>query len=219
MRQKEQKFLKKEISLIAFVLLVFVVFSCIKSKGLPIYGNRDFDEKGDTVYHTIPEFSFIDQNCEVVTEKKFKGKIYIADFFFTTCQGTCPIMTNSLSNAQSALKEFEEEVLFLSHTVDPETDSCSQLLEYGKEKGADFNNWTFVTGSKKSLYNQAVKYLVVASDQVDEELHFIHSDQLVLIDKKGRIRGMYSGVDEVAVNQLIEDVELLINESENISKK
>lgn len=218
MRQKEQNLLKKGSSLLAILIFGLIFFSCSKSKKLPIFGNRDFDEHGDTIFHTIPDFSFVNQNCEVVTEEKFKDKIYIADFFFTTCQGTCPIMTNSLTNVQKALSELEEEVLILSHTVDPETDSCSQLLKYGEEKGVDFKNWTFVTGSKKSLYNQAAKYLVVASDQVDEELHFIHSDQLVLIDKRGRIRGMYSGVDEVAVEQLIEDLELLIKESKNVSE-
>jgi len=181
---------------------------------LPKYGERDFDENGDTVFHVIPDFSFTNQFDEEITQNTYSGKIYIADFFFTTCPGICPIMTGELTRVQEALREAEVEVMFLSHTVDPEHDSTSVLLAYGKRKGADFTTWNFVTGSKSKLYHIAETYLVVANHNPAEEMEFVHSDKLVLVDKSGRIRGLYSGIETREVDQLIKDVKTLVKEYE-----
>lgn len=210
------KELSSRISL-ASALLIFVVLlfaSCQNQTLLPKYGERDFDENGDTIFHTVPDFSFVNQFDEEVTQEIYSEKIYIADFFFTTCPGICPIMTSELSRVQQTLKKAGVEVLFLSHTVDPQHDSTSVLLEYGKKKGADFKNWNFVTGSKRSLYQMAESYLVVANHNPGEEMEFVHSDKLVLLDRKGLIRGLYSGIETREVDQLIKDVKTLMEEYE-----
>lgn len=197
--------------LVSFSILL-VACQTKKNSILPIFGERETDEKGDTIYQQIPEFSFVNQFGDSITQKKFDSKIYIADFFFTTCPGICPVMTKQLKRVQSAFEQDEEKILILSHTVDPETDSIPRLLEYGKEQGANFNTWDFVTGSKKKLYKMAEKYLVVANEDPNTEIHFVHSDKLVLIDKQKRIRGMYSGIDSLEVNKLIQDIKTLKQE-------
>ncbi|MFT6745697.1 MAG: protein SCO1/2 [Glaciecola sp.] len=198
------------ISSVAFIALFAV--SCHSPESLPIYGNRDFDSAGDTIFHTIPDFEFTNQFDKKVNQDSYKGKIYIADFFFTTCPGICPIMTDELFRVQKELQKLPNDILILSHTVDPESDSTAALLAYGKSKGADFTSWNFVTGSKRKLYRMAESYLVVANHNPGEEMEFVHSDKLVLIDKQGRIRGLYSGIETREVDQLIADVKLLIKE-------
>ena len=199
-------------STVVIVTLLFV--SCQEATPLPIYGERDFNEVGDTIYHTIPSFTFTNQYNKKVSHELYAGKIYIADFFFTTCPGICPIMTGELSRVQKDLKGLSEEVLILSHTVDPESDTTAALLAYGVKKGADFSTWNFVTGTKSRLYHMAESYLVVANHNPGEEMEFVHSDKLVLIDKEGRIRGLYSGIETREVNQLVRDVKTLIKEYE-----
>lgn len=193
---------------IELVFLFFVIFftSCDNEKQFPIYGERDVDENGDTLYHTVSNFEFTNQFGKKVNQDKYKGKVYVADFFFTTCPGTCPIMTRALSRVQKELSGSEEKPLILSHTVDPEADSIPALLEYGKQKEADFSTWDFVTGYKADLYQIATDYLVVASEDVNEDTNFIHSDLLILVDRKGQVRGMYSGIEPREVDQLIKDV-------------
>lgn len=212
MHQEELKSHKNKTSLLFFLPFFIFLISCDSNRELPIFGERELDLNGDTLYHVIPSFSFTNQFGKQVSETDYEGKVYVADFFFTTCPGTCPVMSNSLFRVQEAFKSSKEPVHMLSHTVDPETDQPKVLLEYGTEKGADFTKWNFVTGSKRLLYEQAAKYLVVAQEDVTSELHFIHSDKLVLIDRSGRIRGMYSGVNEKEVDQLIEDLKIVLTE-------
>lgn len=190
--------------------ILFVACNNPKSTKLPIYGEKDiFGE--DTIYHEIPSFAFINQNNQSVTSDNFKDTVYIADFFFTTCPGICPIMTKQLVRVQEEILKNNLPVKILSHTVDPETDSTEVLLNYAKEMGADLNIWTFVTGEKQNLYKLAESYLVVANEDPDTEIHFVHSDKLVLIDTQNRIRGMYSGIDSLEVNQLIKDLKILLH--------
>ncbi|MFT6716904.1 MAG: protein SCO1/2 [Saprospiraceae bacterium] len=197
-----------------FLLGTLMLISCQGADTLPIYGERDFNVSGDTVFHSIPDFEFVNQFNEQINQDLYKGKIYIADFFFTTCPGICPIMTGELSRVQGELKGLEEDVLILSHTVDPESDSTAVLLAYGKKKGADFSTWNFVTGTKSKLYRMAESYLVVANHNPGEDMEFVHSDKLVLIDKKGKVRGLYSGIETKEVDQLIRDTKTLITEYE-----
>lgn len=202
----------QNLSKLIFLFLLVAMFSCQNEEPLPIYGERDFNAVGDTVFHTIPPFEFTNQFDEKVSQDLYKGKVYIADFFFTTCPGICPIMTGELERVQKDLKTLDSQVLILSHTVDPESDSTAALLAYGNKKGADFDTWNFVTGSKSSLYQMAESYLVVANHTPGEEMEFVHSDKLVLVDRKGRIRGLYSGIETREVDQLIKDVKILLNE-------
>ena len=207
MHPEKSKLLGK---LLISLSILFVACNNPKSAKLSIYGEKDiFGE--DTIYHVIPNFAFINQNNQSVTSEDFKDTVYIADFFFTTCPGICPIMTKQLVRVQEEILKNNLPVKILSHTVDPETDSTEVLLNYAKEMGADLNIWTFVTGEKQNLYKLAESYLVVANEDPETEIHFVHSDKLVLIDTQNRIRGMYSGIDSLEVNQLIKDLKTLLH--------
>lgn len=196
-------------SIIAIVLL----FGCgpqPSQNPLPIYGEKDISSVGLEVDHTIPEFSFQNQNGKEITLKDYKGKVFIADFFFTTCPTICPIMTDQLARVQKELKG--EDYKILSHTVNPEFDTENVLLDYANNKSADLSNWDFVTGKKYKIYRQAAEYLIVAAQDTTQEIEFVHSEKLVLIDKKGRVRGSYDGTNTEAVDQLIIDTKWLIKQ-------
>ena len=138
------------------------------------------------------------------------GKVYIADFFFTTCKTICPQMTLQLARAQKELKG--EDYFILSHTVNPEYDTTAVLLSYANAMGADLTNWDFVTGDAQKIYRQAASYQVVALADTTQVIPFVHSEYLVLVDKQKRVRGLYDGTDSLEVNKLIEDTKWLIRQ-------
>ena len=192
-------------------LIIIFLYSCGINPSidpLPIYGEKDIDEFGNDVDHVIRDFSFTNQNGEVVSLEKFKNTVFISDFFFTTCPSICPIMTKQLARVQKELKG--EEYGIISHTVNPEFDTENVLLEYSKKQNADLNNWDFVTGDKQAIYKQAAEYLIIAGQDTTQEIEFVHSDKLVLIDQKGRIRGLYDGTENESVDKLINDLKWLI---------
>ena len=203
---------RREISIFFVIITALGLYSCGSKDKLPVYGERELGDKGDTLYHTIPAFSFVNQFGETITNNKFDNHIYVADFFFTTCPGTCPIMTTSMVDLQSQIGK-GKLVKFLSHTVNPETDSIAALLSYAEKKGADFSSWDFVTGNKQELYEIAAQYFAVAAEDVTDDLNFIHSEHLILVDKKGRVRGLYSGVVQQEVAQLEKDIKVLLLEN------
>lgn len=187
-----------------------------KKDHLPIYGPKsevinavDEFKVGDTIYHHIPFFSFTNQNGKTITSADYKGKIYVADFFFATCPSICPIMTDNLVKVQAKTKGLENFKI-LSHTVNPEGDSISMLKKYAELMGADERNWDFVRGERDYTYKIAAQGYFQNAD-VDSLAPggFLHSAQFTLIDTQGRIRGIYDGTDSSAVNLLIEDVYLL----------
>jgi protein SCO1 len=199
---------------ICFVLLIF-----INCKGtinhekfvLPVYGEKKAvgNEVRDTIYHTIQPFYFTNQYNEAVTEKTIEGKIYVADFFFATCQSICPQMSSQLVTVQKAFIQ-DDSVLILSHTVNPLHDTVAVLNGYAQSYGAVKNKWHFLTGTKKEIYAMAKKsYLVNALEDDGTPEGFLHSELFLLIDSKKRIRGMYDGTDSVAVAKLIADIKLL----------
>ncbi|WP_299244866.1 SCO family protein [uncultured Aquimarina sp.] len=160
-------------------------------------------------YHKIKDFSLLNQNGEKVTQSNYENKIYVADFFFTTCQTICPIMTGNMKNIQKELKN-DSEVLLLSHTVIPETDDVPQLKKYAIEKGVDDTKWNLVTGDKKHIYDLARKsYLVAKTDGDGGPYDMIHTENFVLVDKKKRIRGFYDGTKEEEIKRLLDDIEVL----------
>lgn len=163
-------------------------------------------------YHTIADFSLINQNGETITEDDYKDRIYVADFFFTTCQTICPIMTDHMVQIQEALAQ-DNNVLLLSHTVTPEIDSVPQLKKYAIEKGVNDEKWNLVTGDKKEIYDLARKSYLVAKDNPYEEFDLIHTENFVLVDKKKRIRGFYDGTDSEAIEKLLEDIQILKKEN------
>ncbi|AXT57540.1 SCO family protein [Aquimarina sp. MMG015] len=163
-------------------------------------------------YHKIADFNLLNQNGEKVTQSNYEDKIYVADFFFTTCQTICPIMTDHMKLIQGRLKN-DPDIKLLSHTVIPETDGVPQLKEYAIRKGVDDTRWNLVTGDKKHIYDLARKsYLVAKSNGDGGPYDMIHTENFVLVDKKKRIRGFYDGTDLEEIERLLEDIEVLKNE-------
>lgn len=185
-------------------------------KKLPILGNHKLDTtlidgkiKIDTIFHTIPSFSLINQNGETINQSVVDGKVYVVDYFFTTCQSICPIMSKQLDRVYKEQKD----IMILSHTVDPETDTPAALKEYAGKFNADPKRWIFLTGDKPKLYELArTGYLLDAQEGNGGEEDFIHTQNFALIDKKGRIRGYYDGTDSSSVDQLITDIGFLLEE-------
>ena len=163
-------------------------------------------------YHTIADFSLINQNGKTVTQDTYNNKIYIADFFFTTCQTICPIMTDHMIILQNKLK-LDKDVMLLSHTVTPEIDSVAQLKKYALNKGVLDSKWNLVTGDKKEIYQLARKsYLAVKSTGDGGEYDMIHTENFILVDQKKRIRGYYDGTLEEDIESLLNDIDILKQE-------
>lgn len=160
-------------------------------------------------YHTIADFSLTNQNGETVTQEHYKDKIYIADFFFTTCPSICPIMTKNMADLQKELMN-DDDVLLLSHSVTPEIDSVAQLKKYAIENGVDAAKWNLLTGDKKQIYDLARKsYLAVKTDGDGGPFDMIHTENFILVDKEKRIRGFYDGTKKKDMDQLLTDLEIL----------
>ena len=170
------------------------------------------DANGDTIYHTIPEVSLIAQNGKEFRSSDFKNKIVVADFFFTSCGGTCPRMNSQMSRIQQALAT-DSNLRLISYTVDPERDSVPALQKYAERFKADTAQWKFLTGPKKVLYDLARYgyFLAVQPGNGDSE-DFIHSPDLVLLDRHSRVRGYYNGTDSALVDSLIVDIKILMKE-------
>lgn len=166
--------------------------------------------------HIINDFSFLDQNNKVITAEVVKDKIWVAEYFFTTCTTICPIMNEEMKNIQKAFAK-DEEVKILSFTVDPDVDTPERLKEYAENHDYVEGQWYFVSGSKERLYDFARKSVFVlkpaeAQNLGDAGSDFIHTNNFVLVDYKGRIRGYYDGTNTKEVQQLIEDIQLLKDE-------
>ena len=159
-------------------------------------------------YHKISDFSLTNQNGETVTQKNYDNKIYVADFFFTTCQSICPIMTKNMKDLQDRLIE-DSAVLLLSHTVFPEIDSVEVLKKYAIENNVIDSKWNLVTGDKKEIYDLARKSYLATKDSNFGDYDMIHTENFVLIDKKKQIRGFYDGTDKDEINRLINDIKIL----------
>lgn len=161
-------------------------------------------------YHKISPFSLINQNGDTITEQFYHGKIYVADFFFTTCQDICPIMTRNMHILQEKLKN-DEEVFLLSHTVMPEIDTVETLKKYSIDYNVNDNKWNLVTGDKEQIYNLARKSYLAAEDVEFKKYDLIHTENFVLIDKESQIRGFYDGTKIDDINLLLDDLEILKN--------
>ncbi len=181
--------------------------------------NPKFDQPAfDTVFHTIPQFSFVDQDNKIFTDEKTKGKIYVANFIFTRCGLICPKVTNQLARVQDTFLN-KSEVIFVSHTVDPRFDTPEVLKKYAEKNEAINGKWYFITGEKKELYKMALKgYFVPISDasEYDKAISnpdeaFIHSEKMILVDKEGIIRGFYDGTDPKEVDRLMVEIKVLLD--------
>jgi protein SCO1/2 len=160
-------------------------------------------------YHKIADFSLTNQNGETITQQNYEDKIYVADFFFTTCQTICPIMTKNMEQIQKAIIN-DDDIMLLSHSVTPKIDSVAQLKKYAIEKGVIDRKWNLVTGDKKQIYELARKsYLAVKTDGNGDQFDMIHTENFMLIDKKRQIRGFYDGTNPEDIELLLQDIETL----------
>ena len=216
--RKYKLFLSTVIVLSAIILTLF--YSALKPKKmLPIYNPSmvnpelvDSTVQYISKYHTIADFSFTNQNGKIITQKDYDGKIYVADFFFTTCGSICPKMTMNLAVIQKEIIN-NPKVMLLSHTVFPETDSVSVLKNYAVKNGFIDNKWNLVTGDKKQIYTMARKsYLAVKLGKPNELYDMVHTENFVLVDSKRRVRGFYDGTKEEDIQRLIDDINFLCSE-------
>lgn len=219
------RFLKrfKILLIVLFVLSVIITtsfyFVLKPKKSLPIFTPSMVNpELVDTTIqyvankHFISDFSFINQNGKTVTQKDYEGKIYVADFFFTTCKTICPMMSDNMSWLQEQTKN-NSKVMLLSHSVTPEIDSVPVLKQYAIQKGAIDGKWNLVTGNKKDIYYIARKsYLAVKTGKPEELYDMVHTENFVLVDDKRRVRGFYDGTKREEVEKLLEDILFLCKE-------
>lgn len=166
-------------------------------------------------YHRIADFSLTNQNGEKITQKNYENKIYIADFFFTTCPTICPIMTDNMTYLQEKLLK-NKNILLASFSVTPDIDNVEVLKDYALKKGVLSYKWNLLTGNKKMIYDLARKsYLVVKNDGDGGKYDMIHTENFVLVDKEKRIRGFYDGTNKEEMEKLLNDVEILKNSYKN----
>lgn len=201
-------------NILSILTILIITASCIKQKQseyLPILGEREVNGS-DTSYHVIAPFQFVDQDSTLITNTTFKDKIYVADFFFTSCRTICPIMKTQMLRVYERTKAMPD-VLILSHTIDPEFDTVTLLHDFAERLGVETHRWHFVTGVKDSIYKIAqTSYFATAMEDKSVPDGFIHSGAFLLVDKKGRIRGKYDGTKETDVDRLVTDIDILRKE-------
>ena len=199
------------------IIVIILIYNVLNVKQpLPIWSPAKVNEEmvDESIrhvekYHTIADFSLTNQNSETVTQDTYKDKIYIADFFFTTCQTICPIMTDHMYQIQKKIVN-DDDVMLLSHSVTPKIDNVTQLRKYANENGVIDRKWNLVTGDKKQIYELARKsYLAVKTNGNGDQYDMIHTENFLLIDKKRRVRGFYDGTKPEDIERLLEDIETL----------
>ena len=203
--------------ILAFSAVAITLFYTIlkPAETLPIYQPAEVNEKlvdssiiHISKYHKISDFELTNQNGQKITQEFYNNKIYVADFFFTTCQDICPIMTKNMFRLQEELKD-DNDILFLSHTVIPEVDTVQQLKKYAVENNVDDSKWNLVTGEKKQIYDLARRSYLAVEDAEYGKFDMIHTENFILIDKQRQIRGFYDGTNDDEIEQLISDIIIL----------
>lgn len=211
---------------LSLIFLLNIVLGCSQSpKELPYLGNKETAEKMidgkmvvDTIYHKIPDFEFINQDSVKITQEFVAGKIYIADFFFTTCPTICPKMKTQMLRIYEKYKD-NPNVILLSHSIDPRHDTPAVLKEFRSNLGIKGNSWQMVTGDKAKIFEIGQKsYMVSAADDPTQPGGVVHSGAFILVDKDRHIRGIYDGTVPAKVDNLMEDMEILLNESSSNHK-
>ncbi len=214
------KITKYIIPYLLFVTHCLFLIACNNSQEkLPILGNREAITKivngkqiTDTLYHQISDFEFINQDSVKITQKDFAGKIYVADFFFTTCPTICPKMKTQMLRIFKKFKD-NQKVAILSHTIDPRHDTPAVLKEFSINLGIQSSMWQMVTGDKAKIYEIGQKsYMVSATDDPTQPGGIVHSGAFILVDKNRHIRGIYDGTEPEKVDKLMADMEILLKE-------
>jgi len=218
-----------------FFLLVALTFGCnqndesANNRVLPILGNRDVEYKlldgvevADTIYPTVPLFSYINQDSLRVRTSDFKGKVFVADFFFSNCPSICPPMTTNMKRLNIMTQDLAEKVQFLSFSIDPKRDTPSRLKDYIKLNGIEAKNWSFLTGvPAEETHEMAGSYFSFAKQDDEVPGGFGHTSYFVLVDTKGYVRGIYDGLKTEAIDSLAIDLRKLLEYEYNFrgSKK
>ena len=195
------------------VIIIWLFYNVLNRKTLPVFTPSMVNPElvDSTIQyvankHNIANFSFTNQNGKIITQKEYEGKIYVADFFFTTCGTICPMMTDNMVWLQDQIKD-NPKVMLLSHSVTPDIDSVSVLKAYAKRKGVLDTKWNLVTGNKKDIYYIARKsYLAVKTGKPSELYDMVHTENFVLVDDKKRVRGFYDGTKREEVEKLLQDI-------------
>ena len=216
---KDYKYFAIVLSILS-IIIVSIIYNILKvEKPLPIYQPAlvntelvDSTIQHKKKYHKIADFNLTNQNGKTITQEDYKDKIYVADFFFTTCQTICPIMTDNMSQIQKEILN-DNDVMLLSHSVTPKIDSVAQLKRYALKKGVNDAKWNLVTGDKKQIYELARKSYLAVKDAGDGgPFDMVHTENFMLIDKKRQIRGFYDGTKTEDIQILLEDIKTLKKE-------
>ncbi len=198
-----------------FFFSILLISACQEKKTLPILGHKDTvvkQGKVDTIYHQIPSFRFLNQDSTWVSDKNLEGKIYIADFFFTSCPTICPKMKTQMLRLYERYAN-ENQIALLSFSIDPDFDRPHVLNAYATRLQVKAPKWNLVTGEKSKIYELGQKsFMVTAQEDKNEAGGFVHSGAFILVDKQRHVRGIYDGTKEQEVNHLMEDIELLLKE-------
>lgn len=203
--------------LVLSAIIIYLMYNALTPKErLPIYQPAmvnpelvDSTLHDKKKYHTVADFELVNQNGQPITEKNYEDKIYVADFFFTTCPSICPIMTKNMATIQENILN-DNDIMLLSHSVTPQIDSVAQLKKYALEKGVIDAKWNLVTGDKKQIYELARKsYFAVTNDGDGGPFDMIHTENFILVDKERRIRGFYDGTNKKEIQKLLDDIEIL----------
>lgn len=195
------------------VITLLTSGACQQKETLHILGRRTLSQQGDTLYHTIGDYSLVNQDSSEITPESFEGKIYVADFFFTSCPTICPTMKTQMLRVHQKFKD-ESGFALISHTIDPGHDTVAVLKEYADMLGIEPNGtWHFVTGDQSEIYRLGRSdYMVTAGEDNNAPGGFIHSGAFILVDQLKRIRGVYDGTVAEDVDKLMEDIEILLAE-------
>lgn len=201
---------KKAIFYTGFFVVLFVGFYFVLTKIIPGFG-----EKKLPVLSYVQPFQFVNQYGDTIQQQNMTGKVYVAEYFFTSCKGICPKMNQNMKDVYSDFRN-EREFFILSHTVDPDTDSVGRMRRYSDSMGVAGSNWWFLTGRKDSLYNAArVSYLLDASKtDANIEDQFMHTQLFALVDRSGRVRKIYDGLKKDELAEMKKDIPKLLNEKE-----
>lgn len=216
---KKYKIFLRVLFIVSTIILALFYDALKSKKVLPIYQPSmvNYELVDSTLqhvkkYHKIAPFSFENQNGKIITQDDYEGKIYIADFFFTTCPSICPKMTANMGSIQKEIMN-DSNVMLLSYSVTPKIDSVPQLKKYAIEKGVNDEKWNLLTGNKKEIYTMARKsYLAVKDDGDGGPYDMIHTENFILVDPEKKIRGFYDGTNTLAMRELLIDLEILKDE-------
>jgi protein SCO1/2 len=200
-----------------YIVLLAMTSACNlqpKEEKLKIYGRSEVSDAGDTIYHKIADYKFVDQDSAWVTPETFEGKVYVADFFFTSCPTICPIMKTQMLRVYEKY-EANPEVMILSHSIDPKHDTVAVLKEFAERLGVKSDKWHFITGEKDDIFKLGqTSYMVAATEDGSEPGGYVHSGAFILVDKERRIRGFYDGTVAEQVDKLMTDIDKLLKEYE-----